>query len=61
MAVTKTTVIAIIGLCIVAFSTGKKHASKKYDQFDLNTSRFWGKTYERLPQLCNLMKFFLQK
>ena len=25
-------------------ATGKKHALKKYDQFTLNTSCFWGNT-----------------
>ena len=33
---------------------GKKHALKKYNQFALNTSCFWG-------NLCNFTKFLLQK
>ena len=36
---------------------GKMHALKKYDQFALNTSCFWG----ILPNLCNFTKFLLQK
>ena len=35
---------------------GKNHALKKYDQFALNTSCFWGS----LTELCNFTKFVLQ-
>ena len=41
--------------------TGKKHALKKYDQFALNTSCFWGRPDQIIPKLCDLMKFLLQK
>ena len=37
---------------------GKKHALKKYAQFSLNTSCF---SDQILPQLCNFIKFLLQK
>ena len=43
-------------------SVGKKHAFKKYDQFALNTSCFWGEVPDQiLPQLCNFTKFLSQK
>ena len=40
---------------------GEKHALKKYDQFVLNTSYFGEVPDQILPQLCNFMKFLLQK
>ena len=40
---------------------GKNHALKKYDQFALNTSCFWGILYNILCEMCNFTKFFLQK
>ena len=42
-------------------SLGKNHALKKYDQFALNTSCFWGKyRIKYYPQLCNFTNFLLQ-
>ena len=44
-------------------SIGKKHALKKYDQFALNTSCFWGSTGSNITpvQLCIFTTFLLQK
>ena len=42
---------------------GKKHALKKYDQFPLNTSCFWGEVMDQiLPQLsCAISRNFYYK
>ena len=38
---------------------GKKHALKKYYQFALNTSCFWGKyKFKYYPSLCNFTIFY---
>ena len=40
---------------------GKKHASKKYDQFALNTSCFWGITGSNITPIVYFHKNFATK
>ena len=40
---------------------GKKHAFKKYDQFALNTSYFWGSTRSNITPVMQLHEIFVAK
>ena len=40
---------------------GKKHALKKYDQFALNTSCFWGSTGSNITTVVQFHEIFLTK
>ena len=40
---------------------GKKHALKKYDQFDLNTSCFWGSTRSIITLISQFQEIFVKK
>ena len=42
-------------------SIGKKHALKKYDQFPLNTSCFWGSTGSNITPVVQLHEIFVTK
>ena len=40
---------------------GKKHALKKYDQFTLNTSLFWGNTGSNITPVVQFHEIFITK
>ena len=40
---------------------GKKHALKKYDQFALNTSCFWGSTGSNITPVVRFHEIFVTK
>ena len=40
---------------------GVKHALKKYDQFALNTSCFWGNTGSNITPVVQFQEFFARK
>ena len=40
---------------------GKKHALKKYDQFTLNTSCFWGSTGSNITPVVKFHEIFVTK
>ena len=40
---------------------GKKHALKKYDQFALNTSCFWGSTRSNITPVVQFHKSFVKE
>ena len=42
-------------------SIGKKYALKKYDQFALNTSCFWGSTRSKISPSCAISPNFCYK
>ena len=48
-------------LLIVIGSIGKKHALKRYDQFGLNTSCFWGSSRSNFYTSCVISRNFCYK
>ena len=49
-----------VTLCIFP-AIGKKHALKRYDQFALNTSCFWGSTESNITPVVQFHEIFVTK
>ena len=50
-----------IAVSLVKQAIGKKHAFKKYDQFALNTSCFWGSTGSNITPVMQFHEIFVTK